>query len=219
MFSLLSLSSELFIPLCVFIWSALFCLPRTKARTLTDWVRFRLFSCSSFVGWICGDQNEVLYNIEDLVLFPDFDFHWTIFSAFFFFSNQSSPCPDPHSSKNWATQSSRIYQSNISTLLCCIKLRHNKIFTSVSYTRYFVHHIVHHTQQFWTEYKISLSTSFLSAAYAIILITFAYYFFLCVNIPQAKLLSSNIQHQQCQLHQNTQNFVAAFIHNFNSFKT
>lgn len=177
MFSLLSLSSELFIPLCVFIWSALFCLPRTKARTLTDWVRFRLFSCSSFVGWICGDQNEVLYNIEDLVLFPDFDFHWTVFSAFFFFfSNQSSPCPDPHSSKNWATQSSRIYQSNISTLLCCIKLRHNKIFTSVSYTRHFVHHIVHHTQQFWTEYKISLSTSFLSAAYAIILITFAFFF-------------------------------------------
>lgn len=91
---------------------------------------------------------------------------------FFFFQNN----PDPHSSKNWATQSSRIYQSNISTLLCCIKLRHNKIFTSVSYTRHFVHHIVHHTQQFWTEYKISLSTSFLSAAYAIILITFAFFF-------------------------------------------
>lgn len=91
MFSLLSLSSELFIPLCVFIWSALFCLPRTKARTLTDWVRFRLFSCSSFVGWICGDQNEVLYNIEDLVLFPDFDFHWTVYSAFFFFFFQTNP--------------------------------------------------------------------------------------------------------------------------------
>lgn len=72
------------------IWSTFFPFPSSKASIL-DLIRFRSFSCSSFVK----EQKNVLYNTEDLfvLLLSSFDFtcpFCSVFSPFHSFCTYSS---------------------------------------------------------------------------------------------------------------------------------
>lgn len=125
------------------------------------------------------------------------------------------PChsiPRSTLSKNGATQISRIYRLDISTLLCYTVFGYNKFFCSVSNAGHCVCHVVHHTQQFWTEYKTYLSTFFLlSTADVITLVTLVHIssvlLYHRLNYYQPKSF------QLCQFNKNSLSFNPVFIYN------
>lgn len=114
-----------------------------------------------------------------------------------------------HVRKNGATQSSGIYNSNIFTLLCYTALGYNRIFSSLSKAGYFGCHILHHTQQFWTECKIYLCTFFA-------------FYRSCYNLSNTPISFVSLCHklnsyqpqsfQQCQLNKSSLNFNSVFTH-------